>query len=296
MGLAVYVPSRVGEGYFTDWTAPASGSTDTGKVWVWNHTTSKYEPTALGTMAVATETNYLLASGSRAGAVSALQPFTSGIVTGIVRPESDSTAAFRVQNAAGSSDVLTVNTSGESLLYKSLAGAGQLLISGGPGDGRYVGMWSGVAASAASFANYAFLSIDNGTTDRQVLFNAPGTDGKLFFRQNNGTMMSLQSGRLQVSTNTSFTGDAGARLSVRTDAAELKAISVIAEASQTANLQEWQDDTGAVLLAVGPTGQIKTTQATTNTNTPSGATAYKIAIHNAAGTLLGYVPIYASAW
>lgn len=33
-----------------------------------------------------------------------------------------------------------------------------------------------------------------------------------------------------------------------------------------------------------------------DTNTPSGATAYKLPIYNTTGTLLGYVPIYASAW
>ncbi len=64
----------------------------------------------LGTMAVATETDYLLASGARAGATSQAQAFTSGVVTGIVRPATDSTTAVRVQNAAGSSDVLTVDT------------------------------------------------------------------------------------------------------------------------------------------------------------------------------------------
>lgn len=44
---AVYVPSRVGEGYFTDFNAPAAGSTDTGKVWAWNSSTGKFEPITL---------------------------------------------------------------------------------------------------------------------------------------------------------------------------------------------------------------------------------------------------------
>lgn len=44
---AVYVPLRVGEGYFTDFNAPAAGSTDTGKVWAWNSSTGKFEPTTL---------------------------------------------------------------------------------------------------------------------------------------------------------------------------------------------------------------------------------------------------------
>lgn len=43
-------------------------------------------------------------------------------------------------------------------------------------------------------------------------------------------------------------------------------------------------------------GHILTGDATANTNTPSGATAYKMPIYNQTGTLLGYIPIYGSAW
>ena len=53
-------------------------------------------------------TTFLLADGSRAS--TGAQTFSAGIVTGTVRPASDSATAFRVQNAAGSTDVLTVNT------------------------------------------------------------------------------------------------------------------------------------------------------------------------------------------
>ena len=49
-------------------------------------------------------------AGTKTGAVSGLQAFTSGIVTGIVRPASNSTTAFRVQNAAGSASVIVVDT------------------------------------------------------------------------------------------------------------------------------------------------------------------------------------------
>lgn len=43
-------------------------------------------------------------------------------------------------------------------------------------------------------------------------------------------------------------------------------------------------------------GDICTNQATANTNTPAGATAYKLAIHDKDGTLIGYIPVYAAAW
>lgn len=113
-------PSRIGGGDFTDWQAPASGATDTGKVWAWNHATGKYEPTAtltnytLVTPTIAStgwananhahtgstsggqldhgaaltglgdddHTQYLLATGARTGASSSLQPFANGISIG----------------------------------------------------------------------------------------------------------------------------------------------------------------------------------------------------------------------
>ena len=60
--------------------------------------------------------SYLMkSSGASAGATSQAQAFTSGIVTGIVRPPSDSTTAFRVQNAAGTVSTLTVNTSANEI-------------------------------------------------------------------------------------------------------------------------------------------------------------------------------------
>jgi hypothetical protein len=43
-------------------------------------------------------------------------------------------------------------------------------------------------------------------------------------------------------------------------------------------------------------GRIGTNQGTANTNTPSGATANQLPIYDEAGTLLGYIPIYAAAW
>ena len=73
-------------------------------------------------------------------------------------------------------------------------------------------------------------------------------------------------------------------------------LKLVAATSQTANLAEVQDDSSNILFAVGADGKLRTNQATANTNTPSGATAKKLPIYDASGTLLGYIPIYASAW
>lgn len=71
---------------------------------------------------------------------------------------------------------------------------------------------------------------------------------------------------------------------------------VKAAASATANIISGEDSAGTVQFALGPAGQVKTNQTTANTNTPSGATARQLPLYNESGTLLGYVPVYGSAW
>ena len=44
MPVGAFVPSEL-EYDYPRWTAPAIGSTDTGKAWAWNHAIGKYEPT-----------------------------------------------------------------------------------------------------------------------------------------------------------------------------------------------------------------------------------------------------------
>lgn len=63
----------------------------------------------LGTIATATETNYLLANGTRTGASSQAQTFTNGIVGPSWKPASNSTTALQLQNAGGTA-ILTVDT------------------------------------------------------------------------------------------------------------------------------------------------------------------------------------------
>ena len=55
-------------------------------------------------------TQYLLATGARTGASSQAQTFTNGIIGPTWKPASNSTTALKVQNAAGTSDIITVDT------------------------------------------------------------------------------------------------------------------------------------------------------------------------------------------
>lgn len=112
----------------TDFGGTAGAGTD-GYAIVWDDgagefTLAEFEAAGAAAAAVASHvaegdphTQYLLASGSRAGASAGLQTLTSGIVTPIIRPASDSTTAVRVQNAAGSTSVLTVDTTNNLVLF-----------------------------------------------------------------------------------------------------------------------------------------------------------------------------------
>lgn len=58
------------------------------------------------------------------------------------------------------------------------------------------------------------------------------------------------------------------------------------------------DDSGGDFFVVdsATSGGIGTSSTASNTNTPSGATARQLPIYDVSGTLLGYIPIYGSAW
>jgi hypothetical protein len=83
---------------------------------------------------------------------------------------------------------------------------------------------------------------------------------------------------------------------VTASAANQRAITAYGASSQTAAILNVLDSGAAELFAIGATGQIRTNQTTVNTAAPSGVTARQLPIYNASGTLLGYIPIYASAW
>ena len=88
-----------------------------------------------------------------------------------------------------------------------------------------------------------------------------------------------------------------ARHEVNIPAAGIQAFRLIGASGQTANILETLANGGSTIqFAIGPSGQIKTNQSAANTNTPSGATAYQLPIYDETGSLLGYIPVYGSAW
>jgi len=83
---------------------------------------------------------------------------------------------------------------------------------------------------------------------------------------------------------------ADCRLDVVSEAVGTPTIRSRKLASQTANLYEATDEAEAILFAIEADGDLRTSRATAAT-TP-GSVTNKLAIYNAAGTLIGYIPIY----
>lgn len=92
--------------------APSLGAGQNGYALTWNNATSAFVATALPAAGVTDHgaltgladddhTQYLLATGTRAGATSQAQTFTNGIIGPTWRPASDDTTALQIKNASG---------------------------------------------------------------------------------------------------------------------------------------------------------------------------------------------------
>lgn len=109
---------------FTDTTGPATD----GYSLVWDDTVGKFvlseitgggggvtDHGALTGLADDDHSQYILSTGARTGASAQAQTFTNGLVAPSWKPESDSTTALQIQNAAGTDNVLTIDTTNERL-------------------------------------------------------------------------------------------------------------------------------------------------------------------------------------
>lgn len=222
----------------------------------------------LGSIATDSQSTYLAATGATTGATSQVQAFTNGLKFPSAQPASDSTTAFRIFKSDGSTAVVTVDTTNS-----------RVGIGGTPSNGGRLCVY-GAGSSNGSDAIYAANS--NSTN---------------IFRQYN-------SGCLVLATE-SLDGAAAGKITAL-DSASTWNGSGNTFIGWKLNITDTASAAGSKLLdlqvgastqfAIGKGGQIRTNQATTNTNTPSGATAKKLEIFDAGGTSLGYIPVYASAW
>lgn len=229
------------------------------------------------------------------------------VVTPIIRVVSDSAAALKIQNQGGTSDVLTVDTSGNTIITKHVKAAAANTYDVGASSVDYRNCYSRTLISGGN------LAITAGGGGGQITFTANAsttvatwTSSLVKFSRNVDIGDVGNSCNLTMYGNVTVGDPAGAGrthgfhgLTTFTPGVTASGaiLTVKDNASHTSgNAQEWQTSAGAVNFAIGADGKLKTNQATANTNTPSGATAKQLPIYDQAGTLLGYIPVYGSAW
>ncbi len=130
MPLAGFVPSEF-EYDYPRWTAPAIGSTDTGKAWAWNNVTGKYEPTTFLLASAVSAYGLTLASAADAAAA------RTALELGAAATLNVGTGANNVVQLDGSSRLPAVD--GSQLTGITVAAAGsntQVIINDG---GVYAG-------------------------------------------------------------------------------------------------------------------------------------------------------------
>ena len=135
----------------------------------------------------------------------------------------------------------------------------------GAGGTSYSGVWCNQATP--SFANYTFLGDGN-----DVFFNAPAS-GKNYFRTNNGTRMMVDQNGVFIPGVAPNANPTTQQLTVTPSLSTKIGVVVKGAASQTANLQEWQDSNGVVLGSIAASGSLNAASAnitgdlTVDTNT-----------------------------
>lgn len=181
-----------------------------------------------------------------------------------------------------------------------------LTIAGGSNGINASGALTAAGATFDNNADSTFdINLDSGSTTAQLTrlnFRDRGTAQFQIVKDNTGLFLLYDS----INATPVFYGDStgitigsftrAAQLHVVNGTASQPAFIARAHGSQADNIIEIQTSGGAIQFGIGVSGQILTNQDSANTNTPIGATAHQLPIYNEAGTLLGYIPVYASAW
>lgn len=157
---------------------------------------------------------------------------------------------------------------------------GALLRSGGTMTGALLLPDGSAAAPAAAFANDADIGMYRYGTNRLGL----ATNGIVRMAINDV-------GNIGINTTSQ-----AATFHVNAVAPGTSALIIRSAPSPTVDVMRVQDSGGATQFSIASDGKLKTNQSSVNTNTPAGATARQLAIYGTGGGLLGYVPIYGSAW
>lgn len=282
-----------------------------------------------------TVSGYLLATGATTGATSSVQPFTLGIKAPSIQPASDSTTAVRVFKADGSTAVGTWDTTNSVFTHTrnsvgvtsadgivlsnttaAAAGAQQYsprlhfigqgwktaataasqsvdwIVENQPAQGTSAPTGNLVASSSINGSAYtARLTLDSAgllsvTSEIYAGSNMRVTAGSLFYWNGRSKMASSVDGSIEL-TNSGATDFSLLRFGGTTS-------SFPALKRSTTDIQfRLADDSAYTSIVVE---KLKINTAITNTNTPSGATAKALPVYDVAGSLLGYIAVYASQW
>ena len=180
----------------------------------------------------------------------------------VIQPETDSTAAIEFRSSGGLRKMAFDSTNG----YLTGDGAGNAFIHLSNTVGAKVGYTSDdYFFHGGSSGGFVFSSVQQHRFDTRgfAINNTDTTVGSFSLRPLNSSYIGML-----------LTG----------------------ATSQTADLVRVRDASSNNLFRIGADGKLMSNQTATNTNTPSGATAHQLPIYDEGGTLLGYIPVYGSAW
>jgi len=177
--------------------APALGASQDGYALTWDNASGAFVATALSAgvtdhgaltgLADDDHSQYLLATGARTGASSQAQTFISGIIGPSWKPASDSTTALQVQDAAGTSDIVTVDTTSRRLNINAAASNAALSIQPYSADDSnvYLRNSSGTLVGAITTGASSVSFFGHGSADFQFV---TASSKALIFKQIAGSI------------------------------------------------------------------------------------------------------------
>jgi hypothetical protein len=222
-------------------------------------------------------TNVVMATIS-AGDVPTLNQNTTGTASGSVSGTASYVPKFTSANVVGN-----------SLIYDSGShiGIGTTTLNQ-VGGTRTVSINGSGDAAVELNANNVMAGLLYGNPNG-LLFAGYGAQGVRFWT---GTTSAASTERMRIDASGNIgigTTSLGAQLQVATAAATTKALVVRGASAQSANLQEWQNNSGTVLSAIKPDGSIQPASladsAATNNSIYYSTTASKLVYKDAAGTV-----------
>lgn len=211
----------------------------------------------------------------------------------VIQPSASTYIPLTLKGAASqSADLLELQNSSGTILSKCEADGtfhvnvvgthGKMRMGALPGATDYGGIWVGSYVASADATNYSLLATTNGAgAVPYTIFNAPGSSGVMLFAQNNSYFMQIKGSRISISTSTGAVGDSASRLSILTESASKKALSLIGYTSQSVYLMDWQDSGGNTIGFIGASGSLYTGPLDSATNTVIDALS---ADHNSSST------------